>query len=41
VEARRQLGDGSFGGWYERPDEDVLRIWDAGVEETRDAIAAL
>jgi creatinine amidohydrolase len=34
-EIRAQLGDGSVGGWYERPDEDVLRVWATGVEETR------
>jgi creatinine amidohydrolase len=39
--ARRELGDGSFGGWYERPDADVLRIWQTGVEETREQIAGL
>ena len=35
VEVRRLLGDGQFGGYYERPDEDVLRVWEAGVAETR------
>ena len=34
-EVRELLGDGSFGGLYERPDEDVLRVWQAGVEEVR------
>ncbi len=34
---RELLGDGSLGGLYERPDEDVLRVWQAGVEEVRDA----
>jgi len=38
VELRAQLGDGSFGGLYERPDDDVLRVWQAGVEEVRDLI---
>lgn len=32
---RELLGDGQLGGFYERPDEDVLRVWSAGVEETR------
>ena len=32
---RELLGDGSLGGLYERPDEDVLRVWQAGVEEVR------
>ena len=31
-------GDGSLGGLYERPDDDVLRVWQAGVEEVRDLI---
>ena len=38
AELRAQLGDGSFGGLYERPDDDVLRVWQAGVEEVRDLI---
>jgi creatinine amidohydrolase len=38
AEVRAQLGDGSLGGLYERPDEDVLRVWQAGVEEVRDLI---
>lgn len=36
---RELLGDGSLGGLYERPDEDVLAVWRAGVEEVRDLIA--
>jgi creatinine amidohydrolase len=38
LEVREQLGDGSLGGLYERSDEDVLRVWQAGVEEVRDLI---
>jgi creatinine amidohydrolase len=38
AQVREQLGDGSLGGLYERPDEDVLRVWQAGVEEVRDLI---
>jgi creatinine amidohydrolase len=38
ADVRAALGDGSFGGLYERPDEDVLRVWRAGVEEVRDLI---
>lgn len=34
-EVRRILGDGNFAGRYQRPDEDMLRIWREGVEETR------
>ncbi|MGE3854797.1 MAG: creatininase family protein [Planctomycetota bacterium] len=35
---RRELGDGNFGGAYEKPDEVMLAIWATAVEETRDAI---
>ena len=35
---RELLGDGSLGGLYERPDADVLRVWEAGVEEVRDLL---
>ncbi|MFN2627156.1 MAG: creatininase family protein [Gaiellaceae bacterium] len=38
-DVRTLLGDGSFGGLYERPDEDVLRVWAAGVEEVRGLLA--
>ncbi|MBM7044676.1 MULTISPECIES: creatininase family protein [Rhizobium] len=29
------LGDGNFGGYYERPDEDMRALWDVAVKETR------
>jgi len=32
---RKMLGDGSFGGAYQRPNEDTDRLWAAAVEETR------
>jgi creatinine amidohydrolase len=32
---RDYLGDGNFGGYYERPDADMQAIWDIAVEETR------
>jgi creatinine amidohydrolase len=32
---REALGDGSFGGPYQRPDDDVLRLWAVAVEELR------
>ncbi len=35
---RALLGDGNFGGLYERPDEDMLAIWETGVAETRAAL---
>jgi creatinine amidohydrolase len=37
-EVRELLGDGSLGGLYVRPDEDVLRVWQAGVDEVREVI---
>jgi creatinine amidohydrolase len=33
--ARTFLGDGNFGGYYERPDEDMQAIWDIAGAETR------
>jgi creatinine amidohydrolase len=35
---REYLGDGSFGGPYQRPDEDMLSIWEVGVAETREML---
>jgi creatinine amidohydrolase len=32
---RTFLGDGNFGGYYEKPDEDMQAIWDVAVAETR------
>jgi creatinine amidohydrolase len=32
---REILGDGSFGGAYQKPDEAMLELWRTGVEETR------
>ena len=32
---RDYLGDGNFGGYYERPDSDMQAIWDVAVAETR------
>jgi creatinine amidohydrolase len=37
--ARRHIGDGNFGGYYQRSDEDMLALWRTGVEETRQVIA--
>jgi creatinine amidohydrolase len=37
--ARRHIGDGNFGGYYQRPDADMLALWRTGVEETRRLIA--
>ena len=37
-EAREVLGDGNFGGLYQRSDEDTARIWAVALEETRGVI---
>lgn len=36
---RERVGDGSFGGYYERPDEELAAVWAVAVEETRAAIS--
>lgn len=38
AEVKDILDDGSFGALWQRPDEDMLRIWEAGVAETRAAL---
>ncbi len=35
---REILGDGTFGGAYERPDEDMLKLWSVAVEEVRELL---
>ena len=35
---RDVIGDGSFGGRYQRDDEEMLRIWQAGIEEVRELL---
>jgi creatinine amidohydrolase len=35
---RDVIGDGSFGGLYQRSDGEMLRIWQAGVEEVRELL---
>jgi creatinine amidohydrolase len=37
---RAALGDGNFGGHYQRADEEMLEVWRAGVEEARATIEA-
>ena len=32
---RRMLGDGNYGGFCQRSDEEMLAIWAVAVEETR------
>lgn len=33
--AREQIGDGNYAGRYQRPDDDMLAIWNVAVNETR------
>ena len=33
------VGDGNFGGLYQRPDADMLAIWEVAVAETRSLLA--
>ena len=35
AQVREILGDGSFGGAWQRPDAEMQAIWDTGVAETR------
>ncbi len=35
---REYIGDGNFAGVYQRPDEEMLAIWEVGVQETRDLL---
>jgi creatinine amidohydrolase len=37
-QVREMLGDGSFGGPWQRPDSEMLAIWETGVAETRAAL---
>lgn len=38
-QARKILGDGSYGGRYLAPESDMLEMWRVAVEETRDLLA--
>jgi creatinine amidohydrolase len=35
---RAYLQDGNYGGFYQRDDEAILKIWRVGVEETRELL---
>jgi len=39
-EMRRVYGDGNYGGYYQRPDDEMLKIWNSAVAETRELISA-
>lgn len=32
---REYIGDGNYGGLYQRPDDDMLALWQVAVQETR------
>lgn len=36
--AKAYLGDGNFGGYHRRDDEEMLALWDIAVAETRDVL---
>ena len=36
---RKYLGDGNFGGHYQRSDAEMAALWSVAVEETRALIA--
>jgi creatinine amidohydrolase len=38
VRVREAIGDGSFAGSYRRSDDEVLRVWRAGVDEVRELL---
>jgi creatinine amidohydrolase len=35
VAKKKLLGDGNFGGLYQRSDDEMLALWHVAVEETR------
>lgn len=39
-EIRKYVGDGNYGGSYERSDEQMLHIWTIAVAETRALLEA-
>jgi len=39
VALRAYLGDGNYGGVYQRSDEEMLALWDVAVDETRSLLA--
>ncbi len=38
ADVRRVLGDGTFGGSYERPDAEMHRLWEVAVAEVRELL---
>lgn len=39
TEMRAAYGDGNYGGYYQRPDEEMVAIWQVAVAETRALLA--
>ena len=35
VALRAYIGDGNYGGLYQRSDDDMLALWQVAVDETR------
>jgi creatinine amidohydrolase len=38
VRLREAIGDGNYGGRYQRADDEMLALWQVAVEETRDLL---
>jgi creatinine amidohydrolase len=38
AQVRELIGDGNYHGLYERPDAEMLALWNVAVEETRSVI---
>jgi len=41
TQVRAEIGEGSFGGYWERSEAEVLRVWQTGVDETRELLESL
>jgi len=39
VALRAYLGDGNYGGRYQRSDDEMLALWRVAVDETRELLA--
>jgi creatinine amidohydrolase len=39
AQLREHLGDGNYGGWYQRADAEMHALWEVAVAETREIIA--
>ncbi|WP_213990062.1 creatininase family protein [Sodalis sp. dw_96] len=41
TQARAYLVDGNYGGYYQRPDDEMLAIWQTAIDELRQIIESL